>query len=258
MQLNLEDRTALVAGSSRGIGRAVAHSFLEEGSRVVITGRDGAALDKTFAEFADQYGEDKVLACVGDFSESSLIREAINQTLDRWGRVDCVVANIGNGQGRPGWELGEADWKDMFDTNLWGSVALLREVMPHLIQSGRGSAVFITSIAGLEALSAPLPYSAAKAALVSFAKNLSRSVGAHQIRVNCIAPGNILFQGGSWEKHLQNRPEETRNYIESEVPLKRFGRPEEIADLAVFLCSDRASFITGACFVADGGQSRSV
>jgi 3-oxoacyl-[acyl-carrier protein] reductase len=110
----------------------------------------------------------------------------------------------------------------------------------------------------VESTPAPLPYSAAKAALINYAKNVSRLVGTNQVRVNCVAPGNILFPGGSWERHIEQRHDEVMNYIRTEVPLGRFGTPEEIADLVVFLSSDRASFITGACVIADGGQTRGI
>jgi 3-oxoacyl-[acyl-carrier protein] reductase len=103
-----------------------------------------------------------------------------------------------------------------------------------------------------------LPYSAAKAALLNYGKNVARAVGPHNVRVNCVAPGNILFPGGSWERHLLERHDDVQRQIEAEVPLQRFGRPEEVADLIVFLSSDRAAFMTGSCVVADGGQTRSV
>ena len=114
-----------------------------------------------------------------------------------------------------------------------------------------------SSIAGCEALSAPLPYSAAKAALINVTKNLSRMVGSHGIRVNAVAPGNVLFPGGSWEKKLTENREFFEEYIRREVPLQRFGRAEEVADAVVYLASERASFMTGACVVLDGGQTRS-
>jgi 3-oxoacyl-[acyl-carrier protein] reductase len=116
----------------------------------------------------------------------------------------------------------------------------------------------VASIAGLESMPAPLPYSAAKAALVNYGKNLSRLLASRGVRVNSVAPGNVLFPGGSWERHLADRREEVLRYLQAEVPMQRFGRPEEIADLVVYLSSDRASFITGACVVADGGQTRSI
>ncbi len=126
-----------------------------------------------------------------------------------------------------------------------------------MTRSRHGSIVLVASIVGLESTRAPLPYSAAKAAMVSYGKNLARQVGPFNVRVNSVAPGNILFPGGSWERHLAERRDEVLREIEAEVPLGRFGRAEEVADLIVFLSSDRAAFITGSCLVADGGQTRS-
>jgi 3-oxoacyl-[acyl-carrier protein] reductase len=118
--------------------------------------------------------------------------------------------------------------------------------------------VFIASIAGMERLPAPLPYSAAKAALINYAKNLAWVTADLSIRVNCIAPGNILFPGGSWEAHLRDRGDQVLSYVNSEVASKRFGTPEEVAETVGFLCSAKASFITGTCVVVDGGQSRTI
>jgi 3-oxoacyl-[acyl-carrier protein] reductase len=116
--------------------------------------------------------------------------------------------------------------------------------------------VFIASIVGVESVRAPLAYSAAKTALHAYAKNLARAVASQGVRVNVVAPGNVLFDGGSWAAKLAEDPERVRGYIGAEVPLGRFGNPEEIADLVAFLASSRAAFITGACVVADGGQTR--
>jgi 3-oxoacyl-[acyl-carrier protein] reductase len=126
-----------------------------------------------------------------------------------------------------------------------------------MVKRHDGSIVLIGSIAGVESTAAPLPYSAAKAAVSMYAKNLSRLVGPEGVRVNCVAPGNILFPGGSWERHLEARGDEVRAYIDKEVPLKRFGTVEEIANCVAFLASPRSSFVTGACLVADGGQCHS-
>jgi 3-oxoacyl-[acyl-carrier protein] reductase len=127
-----------------------------------------------------------------------------------------------------------------------------------MIRSRQGSIVLVASIVGLESTRAPLPYSAAKAALINYGKNLAWEVGPLNVRVNCVAPGNILFPGGSWERHLAERRDDVLREVDSEVPLQRFGRVEEVADLIVFLSSDRAAFITGSCVVADGGQTRSM
>jgi 3-oxoacyl-[acyl-carrier protein] reductase len=258
MDLQLKDQVAFVAGSSRGIGRAIAQGFLEEGGRVVITGRDVSILSKTQEELEGFYGEERVLAWHGNLALPDSPAAALKMTLERWGRLDHVIANMGDGRGRTGWELGSKDWQGLFNANLFGSANVVDGFLPHLVQAGRGSVVFIASIAALECLPAPLPYSAAKAALVNYGKNLACLLGPHKVRVNCIAPGNVIFPGGSWADRLQKNPEDVQAYIEAKVPLQRFGRPEEIADLAVFLCSARASFITGGCFVADGGQTMGI
>jgi 3-oxoacyl-[acyl-carrier protein] reductase len=256
MDLHLDAKVAFVAGSSRGIGRAIAQAFLVEGARVVVTGRDGDTLGQTVSAFEAEFGGERVLAQRGDLSQPEEISAALAATRERWGEIDCLVANIGSGTAKPGWQLSQADWDGVFDVNLWGSLRLVEAALPDMVQARRGSITLIASIVGLESVNAPLPYSAAKAALINYSKNLARQVGQYGVRVNCVAPGNILFPGGSWEKKLAQNPDRFQRYIETEVALRRFGTPEEIADLVTFLSSDRAAFITGACVVADGGQTR--
>ena len=256
MDLGMADKVALVAGSSRGIGLAAARAFLSEGCLTTITGRDPIALRSAEDALEGEFGPDRVLAYEGDLRLSEVGAAVLAAVLERWGRLDYLVANIGTGQGPVGWDLQDADWQHLIETNFLASSRLVRQVLPHMIESRRGSIVLVASIVGLEGTDAPLPYSAAKAALVSYSKNLARAVGRHEVRVNCVAPGNILFPGGSWERHLAKRPDEVQRMIAEEVPLRRFGRPDEIADLIVFLSSDRAGFMTGACVVADGGQTR--
>jgi 3-oxoacyl-[acyl-carrier protein] reductase len=258
MDMQLAGKVALVAGSSRGIGRATAHAFLAEGSRTVVTGRDGASLAQTQADFEAEFGSDQVMACQVDLSDAQAIEETLDSIRERWGSPDCVVANIGSGRGPAGWDIPESEWERLFDENLSRTYRLIQQVLPAMTERGSGSIVIVASIVGVESTLAPLPYSAAKAALVSYSKNLARHLGPSNIRVNCVAPGNILFPGGSWERHMAERRDEVSQYIDSEVPLRRFGQPEEIADLITFLSSDRSAFITGSCVVADGGQTRSM
>jgi len=198
------------------------------------------------------------MACEGNLGDPKTINEVLGSIGDRWGRLDCLVANIGTGRGPRGWDLEESDWDRLFEANLSCTYRLVQQVLPEMIRSHEGSIVLVASIVGLESTRAPLPYSAAKAALVNYGKNLAREVGPFNVRVNCVAPGNILFPGGSWERQLAERKDEVLREIDSEVPLQRFGRVEEVADLIVFLSSDRAAFITGSCVVADGGQTRSM
>jgi 3-oxoacyl-[acyl-carrier protein] reductase len=121
-----------------------------------------------------------------------------------------------------------------------------------------GSILYITSTAGVESSPAPLPYSAAKSALINYSKNLARQLGAQRVRVNSIAPGNILFPGGSWEARLQAQADSVRQMLVDQVPQRRFGTPSEIASLAAYLCSAQAAFATGGCYVMDGGQTRGI
>jgi 3-oxoacyl-[acyl-carrier protein] reductase len=258
MDLGLKNKVAFVAGSSRGIGRAVARGFLAEGARVVLTGRDQKVLETALREFQEQFGDGAVFSVAGDLTDQSVIKASVQQVRAHWGDIDCVVANIGSGKSVPGWRIDPAEWDRVFDVNLFGSFALVNEVLPHLVEKKSGCVVLISSITGVEATHAPLAYSSAKAALNNYAKNLARQVAPHGVRVNCVAPGNIFFPGGTWEEHLEKSRDKVMHYLESEVPMARFGRPEEIADVVVFLCSERASFATGLCAVVDGGQTRGV
>jgi 3-oxoacyl-[acyl-carrier protein] reductase len=129
-----------------------------------------------------------------------------------------------------------------------------REFLP-LIKEARGAMLFISSIAGIEAFGAPVDYSVAKTAVLSFAKNIARKLARDHVRVNCIAPGNIFFPGGSWDEKMKANPGQVNDIIKASVPMNRFGTPQEIADAALFLCSERASFITGAVLCIDGGQT---
>jgi 3-oxoacyl-[acyl-carrier protein] reductase len=257
MNLNLKDRVALVAGSSRGIGKAIAAALLREGCRVCITGRDASALHDAAVELLSAFPGSSLIESAGDFTSAHVIASALDAVENTWGGLDILVANLGSGSGKPGWQQNESEWERLFNINFFGSVRLAQAAIPHM-QARGGSILFISSIVAVEATPAPMPYSAAKAALQNYAKNLSRALAQYKIRVNCIAPGNILFPGGTWERHLSDRRESVEQYIEQEVPQKRFGTPQEIADFAAFVVSPVSNFATGSCYVIDGGQTRTV
>ncbi len=256
MDLQLSDQVAFVAGSSRGIGRAIASALLGEGCRVCITGRDIVVLDEATQQLRAEFG-DRVLGISGDLTDKSTIADAFAAVHGKWGGLDILIANVGSGRGKPGWQLESVEWERLFTLNFFGSVRLAQAAIPYLQPRG-GSILFIASIVAVEATPAPLPYSAAKAALVNYSKNLSRTVAVNGIRVNCLSPGNVLFDGGSWDHHLRERREEVERYISTEVPQKRFGTPEEIAKFAAFLVSPNSRFATGGCYLMDGGQTRRV
>ena len=256
MNLGLQDRVVVVGGSSRGIGFATARAFLEEGSRVVLTGRDADSLRRAEHDLKAQFGEHRVIAHAGDTANAAVAASVVDLARKQWNRLDTVIANVGSGTARPGWEIPDEEWMSAFEANFGASRRLVEAALPLMTEARRGTIVVTASIVALESLSAPLTYSSAKAALVSYAKNLARHVAASGIRVNAVAPGNVLFPGGSWDAKSQERPDAVREYIEREVPMRRFGTPDEIAAVIVFLASDRASFVTGSCVVADGGQTR--
>ena len=258
MNLQLTDRVALVAGSSRGIGRAIAETFLREGARVVITGRTVDSLEATRLALTQSGATDRVLSFAGDLADDSVLVALRKRVEDFWGPIEILVANIGSGRGAVGWQLERAEWDRLFEMNFWITQRMLNKFLPPMVENGRGSVVLISSIAGAEGIRAPIPYSVAKAGLILLAKNLARELAPNGVRINAVAPGNVLFPGGTWEHHLSQRNAEVLQYIKNEVPMNRFGRPEEIADAVAFLASDRASFITGTCLIADGGQTRSI
>ncbi len=256
MDLELNGRIVFVAGSTRGIGLGIAEGFLREGARVAISGRYEKRLNETASRLSQEFGSDRVIGIAGNLSDAITVRDALEKIVKTWGRLDVLVANVGAGGGTIGWDVAPEEWQRVFDVNLWATVRVAQAAVP-LLKTSRGNIVFISSITGVENTGAQLPYSAAKAALNSLSKNLARELGRDGVRVNAVAPGNILFPGGTWEQKLQADSAKVEKMLADQVPLRRFGTPDEIADAVTFLASPRASFITGALLVADGGQTRS-
>lgn len=259
MDLGLKDRVAFVSGGSRGIGFAVANGFAAEGAKVAISGRNEADLEAARERLAQVTGEDRVLALVADMGQETEINRCVDSIENQLGPIDAIVANVGTGTAQPGVELGREHWDGPLNSNLISSGLLASCVLPRLAERGRGSFTFISSIAGVEVIRAPIPYSAAKAGLMMAMKSYAQQLGPRGVRVNAVAPGNIFVPGGSWASKFED-PEKKRifrEYIRNEVPLRRFAAPKEIADVVVFMASNRASFMTGSVVVVDGGQTRS-
>lgn len=259
MDLGLKNKVVFVAGSSRGIGLAIAAELLSEGASVVLTGRDEASLTNAHTGLETAQCHGRLLSISGDLLNPAVADAAFARVTEKYGAIDHLVANIGTGSGQSGWALPDAEWHRLFAANFFASVHLAQAAVPRLILNPEGGSIlFISSIVGLEATAAPLPYSAAKAALLNYSKNLSRALAPHKIRVNSIAPGNILFEGGSWDGRRAAAPQQVQQMLDAEVPQKRFGSTRDIAALAAFLCSTASGFTTGACFAVDGGQTNRI
>lgn len=236
---------ALISGSSRGIGKGIAVELAGRGYRVAVTGRDADDVRAAAAEIGghgfpfDLTDEPAIASCVGD----------VVRTM---GGLDALVVNLGSGQSVPDAAVPLAEMQRVFQLNFFSAVALCNQAMAHL-QPG-SAIVFIGSIAGCEALGAPLAYGAAKAALLHYMKSLSLLLAPRQIRVNAVSPGNIMFEGGTWDAKRRRDPAAVDGYIAANVPLARFGEPSDVGRAVAFVLDER--FMTGHNLVLDGGQTR--
>lgn len=276
MDLGLGGKVALVTGASRGIGKAIAAGLAAEGCRVVICAREARALEAAAAEIeaaaggAPARGEPggtaagapaappAVLPVPADVTSPEDCRRLVRVAETFHGRVDILVHNAGGSRGAgPFLDSSEEVFRAALELNTLAGLRLARLTVPLIRRQGGGAIIFVSSIWGREAGGAPA-YNLAKAAEISLAKSLARELAPHNIRVNSVAPGSVLHPGGSWDRRRQADPEGIARFVAAELPFGRFGRPEEIADVVVFLASERASWVSGACLNVDGCQSRSL
>jgi 3-oxoacyl-[acyl-carrier protein] reductase len=240
MDLGLAGKLCLVSGASRGIGRAIAHALAREGARVAAVARGRADLDTLVGELPGT-GHTAIAA---DAATAEGATAAVDGCAHALGGIDVVVTVVGKSFARDAAGMDDADLAKSLDTNLWSAARVAQRAVPHLAARGGGSITMIASIWGREAGGAP-GYSTAKAALIALAKALSRDLAKQSIRVNSIAPGSILFPGGSWERRQLADPAGIAAFVERELPFGRFGTPEEVADVVAFVASPRARGLAG-------------
>jgi 3-oxoacyl-[acyl-carrier protein] reductase len=256
MDLGLENRIAIVTGSSRGIGLATARALAAEGCRLCLCARTEARLQEAAREVGALAGDSgRVLAVAADVTTAAGAQRVIDRTVETFGALDIVVNNVGGGGGGALPDTTDEQWQDAIELTLLSSVRVSRAAVPHLQRRGGGVVIMIASIYGREA-GGRMTYNAVKAAQISLAKSMAQQLASSRIRVLSVSPGSILFEGGSWWKRLQADPAGMAEFVTREIPFGRFGTPEEVASVVAFLCSERASWVSGTSVVVDGGQSR--
>jgi 3-oxoacyl-[acyl-carrier protein] reductase len=257
MDLGLAGKVAIVTGGSRGLGLASARALATEGAHVVICGRTPATLATAADTLAQAAGTaEHVLAVEADVSSPSDLRRLADETVRRFGGIDILVNNVGLGKGGGLLDTPDDVWQQAFDQTLFPAIRASRLAVPHMKARGGGVILLIASIWGRES-GGRMTYNAVKAAEISLGKALAQQLASSNIRVNSIAPGSILFEGGSWHQRQVADPEGIARFIETDLPFGRFGTADEVGDVVAFLASSRASWISGACITVDGCQSRS-
>lgn len=249
---SLEGKVAVITGSSRGIGRAIAERMAEHGARVVISSRKLEACAEVVSAIEARHGSGTALAVPANISSKDDLRQLIATTMQRLGRIDVLVCNAAtNPHYGPLAGIDDQQFRKILENNVIANHWLIGFAAPQMIERRDGAIIIVSSIGGLRGSSVIGAYNISKAADFQLARNLAVEYGPHNVRVNCIAPGLVRtdFARALWENP------DTLRHVTSTTPLRRIGEPDEIAGAAILLASKAGSFITGQSIVVDGGAT---
>ncbi|HEY0414041.1 MAG TPA: SDR family oxidoreductase [Allosphingosinicella sp.] len=252
---DLTGKVAVVTGSSRGIGRAIAEAMAEQGARVVISSRKAEACQAVADAIKAKHGDGRAIVVAASISSKDALQALVDETRRQLGRIDILVCNAAsNPYYGPMGGISDDQFRKILENNVIANHWLIQMVAPEMIERKSGSIIIVSSIGGLKASAVIGAYNISKAADFQLARNLAAEFGPHQVRVNCIAPGLIRtdFARALWENP------QTLQMVTMHTPLQRIGEPHEIAGAAVFLGSDASTFVTGQAIVVDGGSTTGV
>jgi 3-oxoacyl-[acyl-carrier protein] reductase len=256
VDFGLEGCTAIVGGASSGMGRAIAARLASEGCFVTLFARRADVLAKAVEQINSDCGAARALAAAGDSTDPAALADAVEVTRAQFGRLDIVVNNTGGPPAGDFAAFADDAWQDSFELTLMSAIRLTRLALPALREGGRGRIVNITSSTVKEVADGLLLANAIRPAVIGWGKHLSREEGPHGVTVNSIAPGYVDTDRLKYLYSLESDPEAARSRDALQIPARRFGDPDDIANVVAFLCSLQAAYVNGVTLLVDGGLAR--
>jgi NAD(P)-dependent dehydrogenase (short-subunit alcohol dehydrogenase family) len=249
---DLSGKVAVITGSSRGIGRAIAEAMADQGAKVVISSRKAEACEEAARAINDKHGQGTAIVVTANISSKEALQALVDETRAQLGRIDILVCNAAsNPYYGPMGGITDDQFRKILENNVIANHWLIQMVAPEMIERKEGSIIIVSSIGGLKASEVIGAYNVSKAADFQLARNLAAEFGRHQVRVNCIAPGLVRtdFARALWENP------DTLKAVTRGTPMRRIGEPHEIAGAAVYLASPASTFVTGQAIIVDGGST---